>query len=302
MQRIERSVGQGGDNGQRDVRVVQRLLNRQNLTPLAAVREDGRIDSGTIEAIRHFQVRFLNMKSPDGRVDPDGRTLQRLSHVNEERGSGENPETRRTDRAARDKIVDPRVRETALTTRILDALVPKLANIRAKVISGYLSDSDLFWKVNYHWEYLLDLLKHSLTLSIDEADAKDLENLRSSLLSCPPRPASGYTSGALGRPQDESSMDEVTRRHKLLSSCKQWFKKVVVRADLKSKSRKSGQAFDLACAPVAHPGSSKHSTGYALDIQGDNSAIRSVCNGAGATLVFDEKSHVHVEFKNGIGG
>ena len=43
-------------------------------------------------------------------------------------------------------------------------------------------------------------------------------------------------------------------------------------------------------------------TGYALDIEGDNAAIKSLCKGLGATLVFDEKSHVHVEFKNGIGG
>ena len=58
--------------------------------------------------------------------------------------------------------------------------------------------------------------------------------------------------------------------------------------------------FDLAAAPVASPGKSKHGSGYALDIQGDNAAIKSLCSGLGATLVFDEKSHVHVEFKNGV--
>jgi LAS superfamily LD-carboxypeptidase LdcB len=58
--------------------------------------------------------------------------------------------------------------------------------------------------------------------------------------------------------------------------------------------------FDLAGAPVAPPGQSKHGTGYALDIEGDNNAIKSLCKGLGATLAFDEKSHVHVEFKNGL--
>ncbi len=37
-----------------------------------------------------------------------------------------------------------------------------------------------------------------------------------------------------------------------------------------------------------------------IHIEGDNSAIKSLCKGLGATLVFDEKSHVHVEFKNGL--
>jgi hypothetical protein len=45
---------------------------------------------------------------------------------------------------------------------------------------------------------------------------------------------------------------------------------------------------------------STHSTGYALDIQGDNGAIKSTCKGHGTTLVFDEKSHVHVEFADGV--
>lgn len=58
--------------------------------------------------------------------------------------------------------------------------------------------------------------------------------------------------------------------------------------------------FDLAAAPVASPGRSKHGGGYAIDIQGDNHAIKSVCKARGATLVFDEQSHVHVEFKNGV--
>ena len=50
----------------------------------------------------------------------------------------------------------------------------------------------------------------------------------------------------------------------------------------------------------AVPGQSKHGSGYALDIEGDNNGIKSLCKGLGATLAFDEKSHVHVEFKNGL--
>ena len=48
MIRIEGSVGQNGDNLERDVRVVQQLLNRQDLSPLTKVKEGGRIGSASI--------------------------------------------------------------------------------------------------------------------------------------------------------------------------------------------------------------------------------------------------------------
>lgn len=300
MPRIEGSVGHNGDNLKSDVRLVQELLNRHDLAPLAKLREDGRVGSATIEAIRHFQTRYVGMNSPDGRVDADGHTFRNLSNGTSERGTGESPETRKADREARAARVDPRVKETEVTTRIIDNLVPRFTNVRARIIAGFLSDSDQFWKVNYHWEYLLQMVAHSLTLPIEDEYKEDLQNIRSALLGCKPDPASGYTSGPVGKPEDRSSIEDAIKRHKLLASMKQMFGKVTDTAKLKEKSKKSAQAFDLAAAPVAHPGTSKHGTGYALDIEGENSAIKSLCKGLGASLVFDEKSHVHVEFKNGL--
>ena len=307
MSQIEGSVGQGGANLERDVRIVQELLNRQELAPLARINEDGRCGSSTIEAIRHFQVRYLGMNSPDGRVDPDGRTIRRLSSGTTERGTGENPETRRADRDARASLVSPHVKETAVTTRIIDDLLPRLANLpRARIISGYMSDSDQFWKVNYHWEYLFGMVEHSLTLPLEEADRGDLENIRSALAGCKPDPSTGYTSSPYGIPQDRSSAEDAANRYRVLSSMKQSFKRITDRARLKEKSgqgahvHKTSEAFDLAAAPVAPPGTSIHGRGYAVDIEGANSAIASLCHSLGATLVFDEGSHVHVEFKNGV--
>jgi peptidoglycan hydrolase-like protein with peptidoglycan-binding domain len=300
MSDIEGSVGQNGDNLEKDVRLVQGLLNRQDLTPLTKLAEDGRSGSQTIEAIRHFQGRKLNVQSPDGRVDPDGRTFRALNTASPERGTGENTETRKVDRDMRAERVDPQVQENAITTRVIDDLIPKFGDIRAKIIGGYLSDSDQFWKVNYHWELLLTMVKHSLTLPIEDSDKKELQNIQSSLLSVAPDPSTGYTSSPIGKPEDRSSAEDAVQRHQVMQGNKQAFAKLTARADLKSKSNKSPTTFDLAAAPVAPPGKSKHGSGYALDIGGDNSAIKNVCQGAGATLVFDEKSHVHVEFKNGV--
>ncbi|WP_169795339.1 peptidoglycan-binding domain-containing protein [Kribbia dieselivorans] len=300
MSDIQGSVGQGGDNAEPDVRIVQKALNRFDLTPLTALAVDGRCGPRTIESIRHFQTRNVGIANPDGRVDPGGRTMRRLDTGSGERGTGQSPETRAADRQLRAERVDPRVQETAVTTRLIDHLIPRFGSLRAKIIGGFLSDSDQFWKVNYHWEYLLTMTEHSLTLSLDRADQTDLQNLASSLRGCAPTPSCGYTSSPVGKPVDNSSAEDALRRYQVLRSGKETFGRVTQRADLKKKSTRSAAMFDLAAAPVASPGKSKHGSGYALDIQGDNNGIKSLCSGLGATLVFDEKSHVHVEFKNGL--
>jgi hypothetical protein len=76
---ISASVGASpAPNVADDVRTVQTLL--QNVQPALtrAVTVSGSADADTIQAIREFQRRF--MANPDGRVDPDGRTLYHLNN------------------------------------------------------------------------------------------------------------------------------------------------------------------------------------------------------------------------------
>lgn len=87
MQEVSGSVGRGCANFEPDVLIVQQLINGGNAsveswTPL---RLDGRCGSLTMDAITEFQRRVVRMTSPDGRVDPGGKTLEALvAH-----GSGE---------------------------------------------------------------------------------------------------------------------------------------------------------------------------------------------------------------------
>jgi peptidoglycan hydrolase-like protein with peptidoglycan-binding domain len=67
------SVGLGGRNWQPDVVVVQRLLERAHVSPGPV---DGRCGRKTMQAIERFQQTFL--RTPDGRIDVNGPTLQRL--------------------------------------------------------------------------------------------------------------------------------------------------------------------------------------------------------------------------------
>lgn len=87
MATISASVGSGGVNKPADVLTVQKLLNQY----LAAQEEDalpesGTIDPGTILAIQAYQAEIVGLTSPDGRIDPGGKTWKALDS-----GQGFNP-------------------------------------------------------------------------------------------------------------------------------------------------------------------------------------------------------------------
>jgi hypothetical protein len=79
MPDISGSVGRNGDNNYDDVMTVQTLINKNLPVPLAPLEEDGLVGPHTIFAIEEFQRRRLRMNPPDGRVDPNGRTLRALN-------------------------------------------------------------------------------------------------------------------------------------------------------------------------------------------------------------------------------
>ena len=60
---------------------MQNLLNNhvRSIAPIPALRVDGAVGPKTVRAIEAFQRSVVSMPSPDGRVDPQGRTLAALS-------------------------------------------------------------------------------------------------------------------------------------------------------------------------------------------------------------------------------
>lgn len=81
MSSITASVGRNGVNKHNDTITVQKLINQniRLITPLRPISEDGKAGPKTIGAIEEFQRRVLRLSRPDGRVDPHGRTLQKLN-------------------------------------------------------------------------------------------------------------------------------------------------------------------------------------------------------------------------------
>ena len=81
MIQIMNSVGRGGGNISTDVKAIQTLLNRglsgsPGFQPLVV---DGMVGPKTIGAIELFQRNVLRWANVDGRVDPNGKTLQALN-------------------------------------------------------------------------------------------------------------------------------------------------------------------------------------------------------------------------------
>lgn len=76
---INQSVGHNGVNQHRDVEVVQAQINAQMPPTLTKLVVDGKSGPVTIAAIRSFQKLVVGLQQPDGRIDPNGKTLIKLN-------------------------------------------------------------------------------------------------------------------------------------------------------------------------------------------------------------------------------
>ena len=204
-------------------------------------------------------------------------------------------------------FVGPKVKTISLTEKVIQAVMPYYPS-KCKVIAGYLDDSDQFWKVNYHWDLLVAKIDDFLKLTAPSEQLKTATRaVRNRLMSNMPSPARGYRNdSSVGLTKDQSTPEKIIARHGILKQSKRDFESIIVKTTVVDARRKlsplaAEKPWWLAVAPVAVPGKSMHGTGYALDIAGDNVATTKVSKDLGASLVFNEASHVHVEFKSVTG-
>ena len=79
---ISLSVGEKGKNLKTDVKKIQQALNK--IKPPVVTKkltEDGLYGPKTGEAIKSFQKKHVFLIKPDGRIDPGGKTIQKLAKM-----------------------------------------------------------------------------------------------------------------------------------------------------------------------------------------------------------------------------
>ncbi len=91
----------------------------------------------------------------------------------------------------RSTFVRAAVKEIPLTTAIIDAITPYFPK-SCILIAGHLDSSDQFWKVNYHWEYLVSMIDTSLEKGMSEKHQKCAKAIRKILKANSPVPKTGY--------------------------------------------------------------------------------------------------------------
>ncbi|WP_065861115.1 peptidoglycan-binding domain-containing protein [Vibrio cidicii] len=86
--RLTASVGIGGKNAEKDVKIIQQSLNKilGSLKNVIALKVDGKLGSRpekskTVEAIKVFQKSLVGMARPDGLIEVNGRSLRKLSDL-----------------------------------------------------------------------------------------------------------------------------------------------------------------------------------------------------------------------------
>ena len=203
-------------------------------------------------------------------------------------------------------FTDPKVKENEITTEIIDLVFPFFPK-DTKCISGFVDVRNQYWKVNYHWDILVARIDEFLAMTQIEGKLMSAARaIRQVLLTNPPNPITGYKDDKeMGVTLDVSASEIIEARHKSLLQSKKDFRLVLIKAKIISQATEftnppeKEKKWWLSVAKVAPPGKSTHGLGNALDIKGkENLKIVEICQALGATLVFPESSHIHVEFKD----
>jgi hypothetical protein len=191
------------------------------------------------------------------------------------------------------------VTEHANTAAILDAVWPYFHKGDI-VIGGYLSSGQQAWKVNYHWELVIWCCDQAQTLDISDEAKQPFASIATTLRGNAPSPSSGYLADSQMTLADTSDQATCDARHALVAQAKKDLAAAIQSSAVTGKiSGATADRFKLAPQYVKPAGKSKHGTGYALDIKGDNERIKSTAASLARSGLDDEDFHVHVEFASG---
>jgi hypothetical protein len=202
---------------------------------------------------------------------------------------------------SRATFVGPMVGENSKTTQILDTIWPYFHK-DDQVIAGFMTDVQLTWKVNFHWDEILWTCDKVSAMDVSEDCKTQLAALASGLAAFAPDPGKGaYLPNPPGTPVDKSTPAAFDARYNAVKDAKPKLQAILDAAGILAKYPKTsepGRSFHNACDFVKPPSTSKHGQGYALDIKGDEDRIIAASAKVGMTGKAKE-AYTHVEFADG---
>ncbi|HSR97524.1 MAG TPA: hypothetical protein VLM79_10760 [Kofleriaceae bacterium] len=202
---------------------------------------------------------------------------------------------------SRATFVGSMVGENAKTTQILDTIWPYFHK-DDQVIAGYMTDVQLIWKVNFHWDEILWTCDKVAKMDVSEDTRTQLADLASGLMAFAPDPGKGaYLPGPAGTPVDKTTPAAFDARYNAVKAAKPKLHAILDAAGIFAKYPKTsepGRSFQNACDFLRPPTTSKHGEGYALDLKGDEDRIVATATKVGMTGK-DKEAYTHVEFANG---
>lgn len=156
---IAASVGKNGRNNKPDVLTVQSLINKciGYIVPRAPLQTTGACDDIMIDAIKDFQVRVVKLPTPDGRVDPNGRTLEALTTI--AAGKTYTPKTapapsgtgKKYTTSALEQVTTRTTPTPAEVVNLLFEKWPELNKTGAKVLTAQSMAETGDWKFCFNW-------------------------------------------------------------------------------------------------------------------------------------------------------
>jgi len=150
MKHINDSVGRRGSNQPQDVRTIQTLLNQAfwHLRAYQPLSVDGVVKMNTVDTIIRFQRDVMNLRRPDGRVDPDGRTLRVLSRV------GEAPRRRASTRIVKPNWISIAEREIGVREIRGESHNPRVLEYHSTTGAHFVTDEDPWCSSFVNWVML----------------------------------------------------------------------------------------------------------------------------------------------------
>jgi hypothetical protein len=280
-----------------EVKNLQKALN-SHLRPSPKLAESGDFDAATEEAVKNFQKQ--SSLKVDGIAGKD--TLAALSNggAGDAKAGGGESQKPPDGHTSRNSFVGSDVKENSVSKGIIDKIYPYFPK-KYKVISAYLSASDLYWKVNYHWDAMrvwLEFAKDHEEMDADEK--KQLAEYYKTLMSNKPSKTGHYKVNKIGEPEDTSDEKTIDQRCAMLQKLKKDLAAYAAKQKFFAKNMKQKEVLKYALNPLAMPKQSNHIYGWALDIAGDIDGAAAIAKKLGATLAFKEMTHCHCEFKNGV--